>query len=117
MYWCTADIGWITGHTYVTYGPMLNGSTSVLFEGTPFHPTSERIFQIVEKYKVSKFYTAPTAIRALMKFGEEFSTKYDMSRLKVLGTVGEPINPEAWHCKYTTEMLRGYEYEIINCSV
>jgi len=97
VYWCTADIGWITGHTYVTYGPMLNGATSVLFEGTPFHPTSERIFQIVEKYKVSKFYTAPTAIRALMKFGEEFSTKYDMSKLKVLGTVGEPINPEAWH--------------------
>jgi len=97
VYWCTADIGWITGHTYVTYGPMLNGATSVLFEGTPFHPTSERIFQIVEKYCVSKFYTAPTAIRALMKFGEDFSTKYDMSKLKVLGTVGEPINPEAWH--------------------
>jgi len=97
IYWCTADIGWITGHTYVTYGPMLNGATSVLFEGTPFHPSTDRIFQIIEKYGVSKFYTAPTAIRALMKFGEAFSTKYDMSKLKVLGTVGEPINPEAWH--------------------
>ena len=96
VYWCTADIGWITGHSYVTYGPLLNGATSVLFEGTPFHPTTERVFQIIEKYQVSKFYTAPTAIRALMKFGEAFSTKYDLSPLKVLGTVGEPINPEAW---------------------
>ena len=96
IYWCTADIGWITGHTYVTYGPLLNGATSVIFEGTPFHPSSERLWQIVEKYKVSKFYTAPTAIRALMKFGEAFVDKYDLSSLKVLGTVGEPINPEAW---------------------
>jgi len=97
VYWCTADIGWITGHTYVTYGPLLNGATNVLFEGTPFHPTTERIFQIIEKYGVSKFYTAPTAIRALMKYGEAFSAKYQMSKLKVLGSVGEPINPEAWH--------------------
>jgi len=96
VYWCTADIGWITGHTYVTYGPLLNAATSVIFEGTPFYPTHERCWQIVQKYKVSKFYTAPTAIRALMKFGEAFVDKYDLSSLKVLGTVGEPINPEAW---------------------
>jgi len=96
IYWCTADIGWITGHTYVTYGPLLNGATSVIFEGIPFYPTNERCWEIVQKYKVSKFYTAPTAIRALMKFGEAFAQKYDLSTLKVLGTVGEPINPEAW---------------------
>ncbi len=96
VYWCTADIGWITGHTYVTYGPMLNAATSVIFEGTPFHPTNDRFWEIVQKYSVSKFYTAPTAIRALMKFGEDFAKKYDLSSLKVLGTVGEPINPEAW---------------------
>ena len=89
-------LGWITGHSYVTYGPLLNGAKSVLFEGTPFYPTNERFWQIIEKYKVSKFYTAPTAIRALMKFGEAFVSKYDLSSLKVLGTVGEPINPEAW---------------------
>lgn len=88
--------GWITGHTYVTYGPLLNRASSVLFEGTPFYPTHERCWQVIQKYKISKFYTAPTAIRALMKFGEEFATKYDLSSLKVLGTVGEPINPEAW---------------------
>ena len=88
--------GWITGHSYVTYGPLLNGSTSVIFEGTPFYPTNDRFWQIIAKYKVSKFYTAPTAIRALMKFGEDFVDKYDLSSLKVLGTVGEPINPEAW---------------------
>lgn len=96
IYWCTADIGWITGHTYVTYGPLLNGATSIIFEGTPFHPDNDRFWQVIEKYKVSKFYTAPTAIRALMKFGEDFVTKYDLTSLKVLGTVGEPINPEAW---------------------
>ena len=88
--------GWITGHTYVTYGPLLNGATSIIFEGTPFHPTNDRFWEVIQKYKVSKFYTAPTAIRALMKFGEAFSDKYDLSSLKVLGTVGEPINPEAW---------------------
>lgn len=96
VYWCTADIGWITGHSYVTYGPLLNGATSVIFEGTPFYPSNDRFWQVVEKYKVSKFYTAPTAIRALMKFGEDFAQKYDLSSLAVLGTVGEPINPEAW---------------------
>lgn len=96
VYWCTADIGWITGHTYVTYGPLLNGATSVIFEGTPFYPDNDRFWQVIEKYKVSQFYTAPTAIRALMKFGEDFVSKYDLSSLSVLGTVGEPINPEAW---------------------
>ena len=89
-------LGWITGHTYVTYGPMLNGATSVIFEGTPFYPSNERFWEIIAKYRVSKFYTAPTAIRALMKFGEGFVAKHDLSCLKVLGTVGEPINPEAW---------------------
>ena len=89
VYWCTADIGWITGHSYVTYGPLLNGATSVIFEGTPFYPSNDRFWQVVEKYKVSKFYTAPTAIRALMKFGEDFAQKYDLSSLAVLGTVGK----------------------------
>ena len=96
VYWCTADIGWITGHSYVTYGPLCNGATSVLFEGTPFHPTGDRFWQVIQKYRVTKFYTAPTAIRALMKLGEDFVEKYDLSSLKILGTVGEPINPEAW---------------------
>ncbi|XP_012279452.2 acetyl-coenzyme A synthetase isoform X1 [Orussus abietinus] len=96
VYWCTADIGWITGHTYVVYGPLANGATSVLFEGTPFFPRNDRYWSIVEKYKVSQFYTAPTAIRSLMKFGDEPVKRHDLSSLKVLGSVGEPINPEAW---------------------
>ncbi|XP_064624567.1 acetyl-coenzyme A synthetase, cytoplasmic-like isoform X2 [Lineus longissimus] len=96
VYFCTADIGWITGHSYVTYGPMLNGATSVMFEGVPFYPDAGRLWEIIDKYKVSKFYTAPTAIRALMKYGEEYVKKYSRDSLKVLGTVGEPINPEAW---------------------
>jgi len=100
VYWCTADIGWITGHTYVTYGPLLNCATSVIFEGTPFYPDHTRCWQIISDHKVSKFYTAPTAIRALMKYGEEQTANFDLSTLKVLGTVGEPINPEAWHWYY-----------------
>ncbi|XP_066988740.1 acetyl-coenzyme A synthetase, cytoplasmic [Macrobrachium rosenbergii] len=96
IYFCTADIGWITGHTYVTYGPLLNNATSVLFEGVPTYPHSGRFWEIIEKYKVSKFYTAPTAIRTLMKYGDEPVKKYDLSSLAVLGSVGEPINPEAW---------------------
>jgi len=96
VYWCTADIGWITGHSYVTYGPLLNGATSVLFEGTPFYPDYKRCWQIVSEYRVSKFYTAPTAIRSLMAKGDDQVTGLDISCLKVLGTVGEPINPEAW---------------------
>uniref|UniRef100_A0A7N6FMC5 Acetyl-coenzyme A synthetase n=1 Tax=Anabas testudineus TaxID=64144 RepID=A0A7N6FMC5_ANATE len=94
VYWCTADIGWITGHSYITYGPLANGATSVLFEGIPVHPHVGRFWEIIEKYKVTKFYTAPTAIRLLMKYGRQ--PLYDLSSLRILGTVGEPINPEAW---------------------
>uniref|UniRef100_A0A670K0B5 Acetyl-coenzyme A synthetase n=1 Tax=Podarcis muralis TaxID=64176 RepID=A0A670K0B5_PODMU len=93
IYWCTADIGWITGHSYLTYGPLANGATSVLFEGLPIYPDVGRMWSIIDKYKVTKFYTAPTAIRLLMKYGDEHVRK---KSLKILGTVGEPINPEAW---------------------
>ena len=96
VYWCTADIGWVTGHSYIIYGPLANGATSVMFEGVPTYPDAGRFWQIVEKHKITVFYTAPTAIRALMRQGKEFPAKYDMSSLRVLGTVGEPINPEAW---------------------
>jgi len=96
IYWCTADIGWVTGHSYIVYGPLLTGATTVMFEGVPTWPDAGRFWEIVEKYKVNQFYTAPTAIRALVPFGEEFVTKRDLSSLKVLGTVGEPINEEAW---------------------
>uniref|UniRef100_A0A8D0L1Q7 Acetyl-coenzyme A synthetase n=1 Tax=Sphenodon punctatus TaxID=8508 RepID=A0A8D0L1Q7_SPHPU len=96
IYWCTADIGWITGHSYLTYGPLANGATSVLFEGLPIYPDVDRMWSIIDKYKVTKFYTAPTAIRLLMKYGDEPVRKYSRKSLKVLGTVGEPINPEAW---------------------
>ncbi|KAH3694037.1 hypothetical protein DPMN_081476 [Dreissena polymorpha] len=96
IFWCTADVGWITGHTYVTYGPLINGSTSLIFEGIPTFPDPGRFWAVVEKYKVTKFYTAPTAIRTLMGFGDDYVTKYNRSSLKVIGTVGEPINPEAW---------------------
>ncbi|KFP62341.1 Acetyl-coenzyme A synthetase, cytoplasmic, partial [Cariama cristata] len=96
VYWCTADIGWITGHSYLTYGPLANGATSVLFEGVPTYPDIGRMWSIVDKYKVTKFYTAPTAIRLLMKHGEEPVRKHSRKSLKVLGSVGEPINPEAW---------------------
>ena len=97
VYWCTADIGWITGHSYIVYGPLLNGATSVLFEGVPSYPDFGRFWEIVEKHKINQFYTAPTAIRALAKHGTELVNKYDLSSLKVLGSVGEPINEEAWH--------------------
>ncbi|OXB58252.1 hypothetical protein ASZ78_011577 [Callipepla squamata] len=96
VYWCTADIGWITGHSYITYGPLANGATSVLFEGIPTYPDAGRMWSIVDKYKVTKFYTAPTAIRLLMKCGEEPVKRHSRKSLKVLGSVGEPINPEAW---------------------
>lgn len=96
IYWCTADIGWITGHSYIVYGPLLNGATTVMFEGVPSYPDYGRFWEIVEKHKVSQFYTAPTAIRALAKQDLSFVTSYDISSLKVLGTVGEPINEEAW---------------------
>lgn len=97
VYWCTADIGWITGHSYIVYGPLCNGATTVMFEGVPSYPDFGRFWEIVEKHKVTQFYTAPTAIRALAKQGVEHVQKHDLSTLKVLGTVGEPINEEAWH--------------------
>lgn len=96
IYWCTADIGWVTGHTYIVYGPLLAGATSIMFEGVPTYPDAGRFWATVEKYKVNQFYTAPTAIRALIAQGNGFVTKYNMSSLKTLGTVGEPINEEAW---------------------
>ncbi len=96
VYWCTADCGWVTGHTYVVYGPLANHTTSVMYEGTPEHPTWERHWEIVHKHKVTIYYTAPTAIRALIKAGPEAVQKYDVSSLRLLGTVGEPINPDAW---------------------
>lgn len=95
-YWCTADIGWVTGHSYILYGPLANGATSLMYEGAPMHPDPGRFWKIVDKYRVNIFYTAPTAIRALMKHGEEWPMKYDLGSLRLLGTVGEPINPEAW---------------------
>lgn len=97
VYWCTADIGWITGHSYIVYGPLANGATSLMFEGIPSYPDFSRFWQIVEKHKVNQFYTAPTAIRALAKQNISFTEKYDLSSLRVLGSVGEPINEEAWH--------------------
>ena len=97
VYWCSADVGWITGHSYIIYGPLANGATSVLFEGVPSYPNYSRFWQTIEKHKVTQFYTAPTAIRALAKEGIGHVENYDLSSLKVLGTVGEPINEEAWH--------------------
>ncbi len=97
IYWCTADIGWITGHSYIVYGPLANGATTVMFEGVPSYPDFGRFWEVVEKHKINQFYTAPTAIRALAKENLDFVNTYDLSSLKVLGTVGEPINEEAWH--------------------
>ncbi len=97
IFWCTADVGWVTGHSYIVYGPLANGATTLMFEGVPTYPDAGRFWQVCEEHKVNQFYTAPTAIRALMGKGREFVDKYDLSALKVLGTVGEPINPEAWN--------------------
>ena len=97
IYWCTADVGWVTGHSYIVYGPLANGATTLMFEGTPTYPDASRFWQVCEKHKVNQFYTAPTALRALMGQGNEYVKKCDLSSLKVLGTVGEPINPEAWN--------------------
>jgi acetyl-CoA synthetase len=97
IYWCTADIGWITGHSYIVYGPLLSGSTTVMFEGVPTYPDAGRFWQVIQKHRVTHFYTAPTAIRALMAMGNHFTEGHDLSSLKVLGSVGEPINAEAWH--------------------
>lgn len=96
VYWCTADIGWVTGHSYVVYGPLANGATVMMYEGAPNHPDFDRFWDIVERHKVTIFYTAPTAIRAFIKWGEQYPLKHDLSSLRLLGTVGEPINPEAW---------------------
>jgi acetyl-CoA synthetase len=100
VYWCTADVGWITGHSYLVYGPLANATTSVVFEGVPSYPDASRFWEVVDKHQVSVFYTAPTAIRALMREGDEPVTKTDRSSLRILGTVGEPINPEAWEWYY-----------------
>ena len=97
IFWCTADVGWVTGHSYIVYGPLANGATTIMFEGVPTYPDAGRFWAVCEKHKVNQFYTAPTAIRALMGKGTELVEKYDLSDLKVLGTVGEPINPEAWN--------------------
>src|SRR5262249_14362512 len=96
IYWCTADIGWVTGHSYIVYGPLQNGATVVMYEGAPNQPTPDRFWQMIERHRVNIFYTAPTAIRAFMKWGEQYPRKYQMDSLRLLGTVGEPINPEAW---------------------
>ncbi len=96
VYWCAADVGWVTGHSYIVYGPLANRTTSVMYEGAPNHPDFDRLWQIVEDYRVTILYTAPTAIRAFMKWGDEYPARHDLSSLRLLGTVGEPINPEAW---------------------
>ena len=100
IYWCTADVGWITGHSYILYGPLCNGATTLMFEGVPTYPDASRFWQVIDKHQVNQFYTAPTAIRALMGAGDDYVTKTSRSSLKLLGTVGEPINPEAWHWYY-----------------
>ncbi|HSG98589.1 MAG TPA: AMP-binding protein, partial [candidate division Zixibacteria bacterium] len=102
VYWCTADIGWITGHSYVIYGPMQLGATQIMYEGAPNHPQPDRFWEIVAKEKVTIFYTAPTAIRAFMKWGDKWPGGHDLSSLRLLGTVGEPINPEAWQWYHKT---------------
>ena len=96
VYWCTADVGWVTGHSYIVYGPLANGAVTVMFEGVPNYPSASRFWEVVDKHKINIFYTAPTAIRAFMKSGREIPDKYNLESLRLLGTVGEPINPEAW---------------------
>jgi acetyl-CoA synthetase len=96
IFWCTADVGWVTGHSYITYGPLAVGATEVMFEGVPTYPDAGRFWKLIQDHKVNVFYTAPTAIRSLIKAGGELPKKYDLSSLRILGTVGEPINPEAW---------------------
>jgi acetyl-CoA synthetase len=112
VYWCTADIGWITGHSYIVYGPLANGATQVMYEGTPDTPTKSRIFEIIEKYKVSILYTAPTLIRTWMKWGDEFPNSCDLTSLRLLGSVGEPINPEAW--MWYREVIGGNRCPIVD---
>jgi acetyl-CoA synthetase len=112
VYWCTADIGWITGHSYVVYGPLINGATQVMYEGTPDTPHKGRIFELIAKYKVSILYTAPTLIRTWMKWGDEFPKAHDLSSLRLLGSVGEPINPEAW--MWYREVIGGNRCPIVD---
>ena len=112
VYWCTADIGWITGHSYVVYGPLINGATQVMYEGTPDTPHKGRIFELIAKYKVSILYTAPTLIRTWMKWGDEFPKAHDLSSLRLLGSVGEPINPEAW--MWYREIIGGNRCPIVD---
>ncbi len=102
IYWCTADVGWVTGHSYIVYGPLCNGATTLMFEGVPNYPDFSRFWQVVDKYKVNIFYTAPTAIRALMKEGNDWVKKTSRASLRILGSVGEPINPAAWEWYYHT---------------
>jgi len=106
VFWCTADVGWVTGHSYIVYGPLANGATTLMFEGVPTWPDAGRFWEIIAKHKVSQFYTAPTAIRSLMALGTEWVERHDLSSLKLLGSVGEPINPEAWHW-YNTHVGKG----------
>lgn len=96
VHWCTADIGWVTGHSYIVYGPLANGATQVMYEGTPDTPSKSRFWEIVDRYKVTILYTAPTLIRTMMKWGADIPAGFDLSSLRILGSVGEPINPEAW---------------------
>ena len=112
IWWCTADIGWITGHSYIVYGPLLHGLTQIMYDGAPDYPAPDRWWEIVEKYGVTAFYTAPTAIRMHMKFGEKWARQHDLSSLRILGTVGEPINPEAWRWYY--EVIGGCRCPIID---
>ncbi|GLT07958.1 acetyl-coenzyme A synthetase [Sulfitobacter porphyrae] len=112
IYWCTADVGWVTGHSYIVYGPLANGATTLMFEGVPTYPDASRFWQVCEKHKVNQFYTAPTAIRALMGKGDDFVTKCDLSSLRLLGTVGEPINPEAWN--WYNEVVGGERCPIVD---
>ena len=112
IYWCTADVGWITGHSYVVYGPLINGATQVMYEGTPDTPHKGRLFEIIEKYKVTILYTAPTLIRTWMKWGDEFPNKFNLKSLRLLGSVGEPINPEAW--MWYREVIGGNNCPIVD---
>ncbi|WP_370518327.1 AMP-binding protein [Methanothermobacter sp. THM-1] len=102
IWWCAADIGWITGHSYIVYAPLMAGATSIIYEGAPDYPDPGRIWSMIERYGVTLFYTAPTTIRLFMKYGEKWPEKYDLSTLRILGSVGEPINPEAWMWYYRT---------------
>jgi acetyl-CoA synthetase len=111
-YWCTADIGWVTGHSYIVYGPLANGATTVMFEGVPNYPRPDRFWEIVEKYHVNIFYTAPTAIRAMMRDGDDWPRRHDLSSLRLLGSVGEPINPGAWTWYY--EVIGGGRCPIVD---